>query len=68
MLVIIKICNCTDISHIVSCYTPPKSCKEKEPKGEQLHITVHTINNIICDANLLDNLSNKAQLKEHCLT
>ena len=42
------------------------NCKEKEPKDEQLCITVHTINNI-CDANSLDDLSNKGQLSEYCL-
>ena len=69
MLVIIKICNCTHTSHIISHYILPKSCKEKEPKDEQLCITVHIINNNICDADPLDNLSyNEAQLNEHCLT
>ena len=47
---------------------PSKSCEGKEPEDEQLCITVHTINNNICDANTLDNLSNIAQLSEHCLT
>ena len=51
---IIKICNCTYTSHIVS-YVLPKCCEEKEPKDEQLCIVVHTINNNICDANPLDN-------------
>ena len=55
MLVIIKICNCTYTSHIVSYCVLPKCCKEKEPKDEQLCITVHTINNNIHDANPLDN-------------
>ena len=59
MLVSIKIYNCNLISHIIFYYIPPKSCKEKEAKDEQLCITVHTINNI-CDANPLDNLSIKA--------
>ena len=47
---------------------PPKYSEEKEHKDQQLCIAVHTINNNICDANLLDNLINKAQLSEHCLT
>ena len=68
MLVIIKICNCTHVSHIISCYILPKCCKEKESEDKQLCIAVHTINDNICDANPLDNLSNKAQLSEHCLT
>ena len=34
----------------------PKCCKEKEPKGKQLFITVHTINNNICDADPLGKL------------
>ena len=68
MLVIIKICNCIHISHIVSCYIPPKCCEEKKHEEEQLCIAVHTINNNIHDADPLDNLSNKAQLSEHCLT
>ena len=63
MLVRIKIYKCNHISHVVSCYIPPKCCKEKESKDEQLCIAVHTINNNICDANPLDNLSNKAHLK-----
>ena len=53
MLVLIKICNCTHIGHVISSYIPPKSCEEKEPKDEQLCIAVHIINNI-CDTNLLD--------------
>ena len=68
MLVIIKIYNFNHISHIVSCYIPPKFCEEKEPKDKQLCITLHTIKNNICDANPLDNLNNKAQLRQHCLT
>ena len=68
MLVIIKICNYTYTSHIVSCYILPKCCKEKEPKDEQLCITVHTINNNICDASPLDNSSNIAQSSKHCHT
>ena len=68
MLVIIKSYNCTYTSHIFS-YILPKCCKEKEPKDEQLCITVHTINNNnIHDVNSLDSSSNKAQLKHHCLT
>ena len=42
--------------------------KKREPKDEQLCITVHTNNNNICDADPLDNLSNKVQLRQHCLT
>ena len=68
MLVIIKIYNCIYISHIVTSHIPPKCCKEKEPKDEQLCITVHTININICDADPLDNSGNKAQLSQHCLT
>ena len=60
MLVIIKICNCVHISHVVSYYIPLKCCKEKEPRDEQVCIVVHIINNNICDANPLDNLSDKA--------
>ena len=67
MLVIIKICNCTYTSHVVSYYIPPKCCEEKESEDEQLCITVHTINNNIHDANPLDNSSNIAQSSEHCL-
>ena len=58
MLVSIKICNCNHISHVSSYYILPMCCKEKEPKDEQLCITVHTINNIH-DADPLDNSSNK---------
>ena len=64
---IIKICNCTYTSHIVS-YIPFKCCKEKEPEDEQLCITVHTINNNIHDADPLDTSSNIAQSSKHCLT
>ena len=59
MLVSIRSCNCIHISHIISSYILSKSCKEKEPEHEQLCIAVHTINNV-CDANPLDNSSNKA--------
>ena len=68
MLAIIKICNCTHISHIFSFYILPKCCKEKEPEDNQFCITVHTINNNICDADPIYNLHNKTQLSEHCLT
>ena len=68
MLVSIKSCNCNHISHVIFYYIPPKSCKEKESKDKQLCITVHTINNNICDANPLDILRNKAQLRQQCLT
>ena len=47
---------------------PPKCGEEKEPEDEQLCIIVHIMNNNICDANPLDNVINKAQLSEHCLT
>ena len=67
MLKIIKSCNCTYTSHIVS-YIPPKCCKEKEPKDEQLCIAVHIINNNIHDADPLDNSSNIAQSSMNCLT
>ena len=53
MLILIKICNCTHIGHVISSYMPPKSCEEKEPKDEQLCIAVHIINNIH-DTNPLD--------------
>ena len=66
MLKIIKNCNCTYTSHAVS-YIPPKYCKAKEPKDEQLCITVHTINSNICDADPLDNSSNIAQSSKYCL-
>ena len=52
-------CNCNHISHVISFHIPPKWCKEKEPKDEQLCITMHTINNI-CDADPPDNSSIKA--------
>ena len=68
MLVSMKIYNCSHISHIISYDILPKCCKEKEPKDEQLCITVHTITNNKCDANLLDNSSNLVQSSEHCLT
>ena len=68
MLVSMKSYNCNHISHVISYYILPRCCKEKEPKDEQLCIAVHTINNNICAAYPLDNLSNKAQLIKHCLT
>ena len=68
MLVSIKSCNCNHISHVISYYIPSKCCKEKEPEDEQLCIAVHTINNNICDTDLLDNLSIKAYQSQHCLT
>ena len=68
MLVRIKIYNCNYISHLASYYILPKCCKEKESKDEQLCITVHTINNNICDADPQDNISNKVQLSEHFFT
>ena len=50
MLVIMKSCNCIHTSHGVS-YILSKCCEEKEPKDEQLCVTVHIINNNIHDAN-----------------
>ena len=67
MLEIIRNYNCIYKSHIES-YILPKCCEEKEPKDEQLCITVHTITNNICDADPLDNSSNIVQESEHCLT
>ena len=58
MLVSIKICNCNHIKHVISYYIQPKCCEEKEPKDEQLCMTVHTINNI-CDINPLNNSGKK---------
>ena len=54
MLVSIKICNHSHTSHIISFYIPPKCCEEKEPKDEQLCVTVYTLTNIH-DADPLDN-------------
>ena len=54
MLALIKICNCTHIGHDISSYVLPTSCKEKEPKDEQLCIAVHIVNNIH-DTDPLDN-------------
>ena len=68
MLISMKSCNCNHNSHIISCYIPPKCCKEKEPKEKELCIAVHTINNNICDTNPVDNLSIKGYLRQHCLT
>ena len=59
--------NCNHISHVISLHILLKCCKEKEPKDEQFCITVHIIGSI-CDADPLDNLSNKAYLSEHCFT
>ena len=67
MLVSINSYNCNYISHIISYYILPKCCEEKEPEDEQLYIAVHTTNNI-CDADPLDNSSNKAYQSEQCLT
>ena len=67
MLKVIKNCNCTYTSHIVS-YILPKCYEEKEPKDEQLFIAVHTINNNIYDTDLLGTSSNIAWSNEHCLT
>ena len=49
-------------------YILPNCCEEKEPKDQQFCTAVHAINDNICDADPLDNLSNIAQLSEHCLT
>ena len=67
MLGSIRICNCTHISHVIFFIYCLSVAKTREPKDEQLCITVQTINNI-CDADLLDNSSNKAQESKHCLT
>ena len=67
MLVIIKICNCIHINHVVSYYIPPMFCKEKEPEDQQLCIAVDTISYNKHDADPLDNSSNKTQLSEHAL-
>ena len=64
MLKIIKNCNCTYTSHVVS-YILPKCCEEKEPEDEQLCIAVHTIYNNILNANPLNNSHNIAQSSEH---
>ena len=58
MLVSVKSYNCNHISHVISLNILPKCCEEKEPNDEQLCVAVHTIGDI-CDANPLDNLSNK---------
>ena len=58
MLVSIKICNFSHISHVIS-YILPTCCEEKEPKDEQLCIAVHTVNNLH-GADPLDNSSIKA--------
>ena len=42
--------------------------KTSKPEDGQLCITVHTVNNNICDANPLDKSSGKAQINLHCLT
>ena len=59
MLVLIKVCICNKISHIISSKIPAMCWEEKEPKDEQLCITVHIINNIH-DTDTLDNSSIKA--------
>ena len=58
MLVSIKSCNCNHISHAISFTYHLSVVKTRKPEDEQLCIAVHTINNI-CNANPLDNLSNK---------
>ena len=42
--------------------------RPSQPKGKQLCITVHPINNNICDVDPLENSSSKAQINLHCLT
>ena len=59
MLVSIKICNCTYISHVISVTDHLRGVKTREPEDEQLCIAVHIINNI-CDADPQDNSSIKA--------
>ena len=44
------------------------SVKTREPKNEQLCITVHPINNNIRGADPLDNSSSKTHINLHCLT
>ena len=68
MLVLIKSYNCTYTSHIISLIFCLSVAKTREPKDEQLCITVHALDNNICDADPLDNSSRKAQIKLHCLT
>ena len=59
MSVLIKICNCTHISHVVSFKSHLSVVKTREPEDEQLCIAVHTVN-ILCDADPQDNSTNKA--------
>ena len=68
MLVTIKSCNCNHVSHIISYYILPKCCEEREPEDKQLCIAVPAVNNNIRNADLLDNSSIKAYLRQHCLT
>ena len=68
MLVLIKNYNCTYTSHILSPIFHLSIAKTREPKDKQLCIAVNQINNTIHDTNPLDNSSNKAQIKQHCLT
>ena len=68
MLILIKSYNCIYTSHILSPVFHLSVAKTKEPEDDQLCITVHTINNNICDTDPLDNSSNRAQTKWHCLT
>ena len=68
MLVSIKSYICTYASHVLSLVFCLSVVKTREPEDEQLCITVHRKINSICDANPLDNLSNKAQIKWRCIT
>ena len=68
MLVLIKSYNCTYVGHALSPVFCLSVAKTREPKDKQLCITVHTLNNNIHDADPPDNSSNKAQVKQHCLT
>ena len=45
----------------------PKCVKTREPKDEQLCITVHPRNNNIHDTNPLENSSNIVQIDQHGL-
>ena len=49
----------TYISHVISFKFCLSVVKSREPKDNQLCISLHTINNI-CDADPLDNSGNKS--------
>ena len=66
-LALIKSYNCIYYSHYLFDI-PPKCTKTSEPEDEQLCITVHTLNDNICDINPLDNSSSIGQINPHCLT